>query len=50
MAEFFQPGRKHCWKKGNCSLQAISPCPTMFSKDLYCRHVKTKGLFGKMLK
>ena len=25
----------------NCSLRAISPFPTMFSKDLYCRHVET---------
>ena len=32
---------------------AISPFPTVFSKDLYCRHVKTRvclGLFGKGLK
>ena len=27
-----------------------SPFPTVFSKDLYCRHVKkTQGLFGKGL-
>ena len=24
--------RKHCGKRRNCSLQAISPFPTMFSK------------------
>ena len=24
----------------NCSLRAISPFPTVFSKDLYCRHLK----------
>ena len=35
-------GRKHSGKKRNCSLQAISPFPTVFSKDLYCRHVKTR--------
>ena len=30
---------KHCGKRRNCLLQAISPFPTVFSKDLYCRHV-----------
>ena len=36
-------GRKHYGKRRNCSLQAISPFPTgkVFSKHLYCRHVKT---------
>ena len=29
----FQKGRKHCGKRRNCSLWAISPFPTMFSKD-----------------
>ena len=28
-------------------LQAISPFPTVFSKDLYCRHVKTRACLGK---
>ena len=28
--------RKHCWKRRNCSLRAISPFPTVFSKGLYC--------------
>ena len=28
-------------------LQASSPFPTVFSKDLYCRHVKTKACLGK---
>ena len=32
-----QTGRKHCGKRRNCSLRAISPFPTVFSKDLYCR-------------
>ena len=36
--------RKHCGKSRNCSLQAISPFPTMFSKDL---HVKTRACLGK---
>ena len=40
-------GRKHCRKKRNCSLWAISPFPTVFSKDLYCRHVKTRACLGK---
>ena len=35
-------GRKHCGKRRNCSLRAISPFPTVFSKDLYCRNVKKK--------
>ena len=33
-------GRKHCGKRKNCSLRAIAPFPTVFSKDMYCRHVK----------
>ena len=43
----FQPARKHCGKRRNCSLRAISPFPTVFSKDLYCRHVKTRACLGK---
>ena len=43
-------GRKHCGKRRNCSLWAISPFPTVFSTDFSCRHVKTPGLFGKGLK
>ena len=43
-----QMGRKHCGKRRNCSLRAISPFPTVFSKkDLYCRHVKTSACLGK---
>ena len=42
--------RKHCGKRRNCSLRAISPFSTVFSKDLNCRHVKNQGLFGKGLK
>ena len=37
-----QTGRKHCGKRRNCSSQAISPFPTVFSKDLCCRHI-TRG-------
>ena len=46
----FQTSRKHCGKRRNCSLRAISPFPTLFSKDLYCRHVNARVLFGKGLK
>ena len=35
-----QTGRKHCWKRRNCSLRAISPFPTVFSKGLFPRGVK----------
>ena len=42
-----QMGRKQCGKRRNCSLRAISPFPTVFSKDLYCRHVKTRACLGK---
>ena len=28
-------------------LRAISFFPTVFSKDLYCRHVKTRACLGK---
>ena len=42
-----QIGRKHCGKWRNCLSQAISPFPTVFSKDLYCRHVKTRACLGK---
>ena len=35
-----QTGRKHCGKRRNCSLRAISPCPTQFSKGLFPRGVK----------
>ena len=42
-----QTGRKHWGKRRNCSLRAISPFPTLFSKDLYCRQVKTRVCLGK---
>ena len=38
---------KHCGKRRNCSLRAISPFTTVFSKDLFCRHVKTRACLGK---
>ena len=42
-----QKGRKHCGKRRNCSLRAISPFPTVFSEDLNNRYVKTKSCLGK---
>ena len=39
--------RKYCGKRRNCSLRAISPFPTVFSKELYCKHVKTRACLGK---
>ena len=45
--KFSNRGRKQCGKTKNCSLQAISPLPTLFSKDMYFKHVKTrKGLIN----
>ena len=44
----FQTSRKHCGKRRNCSLQAISPFPTVFSKDLCCRHVINMACLGKV--
>ena len=38
---------KHCGKRRNCSLRAISPFPTVLSKDLSCRHVNTRACLGK---
>ena len=35
-----QLGRKHYGKRRNCSLRAISPFPTVFSKGLFPRGVK----------
>ena len=34
-------------KGENCLLQAISPFSTVFTKDLYCRHVKCRDCLGK---
>ena len=41
-----QTGRKHCGKRRNCSLQAISPFPTVFSKGLFSRGVKRYHCVG----
>ena len=47
MRNILQTSRKHGGKMRNCSLQAISPFPRVFFKDLYCRDVQTKACFGK---
>ena len=47
MVESFLNSYKQCGKRGNCSLQVISPFPKVFSEDLYCRHLKTRACLGK---
>ena len=42
MEESSPNGRKHCGKRRNCLLQAISPFRTVFLKDFYFSHVKTR--------
>ena len=42
-----QMGRKHSGKNRNCSLRAISPFPTVFSKGLFPRAVKRCHCVGK---
>ena len=44
-------GWKTMWEKEKLlvTLQTISPFPTVFSGNLYCKHLKSKGLFGKRL-
>ena len=38
---------KTLWEMRNCSSRAISPFPTVFSKNLHCRQVKTRACLGK---
>ena len=48
MAEFSKNGRKHCWQKGETALnEQFLLFPTGFSKDVYCRHVKTRACLEK---
>ena len=49
MAESSQNGWKHCGKRRNGSLQAISPFPTVVSKDFVLQTRKNQGLFRKKL-
>ena len=43
----FSKQAENTGKKRNCSLRAISPFPTVFSKGFYCRHVKARACLGK---
>ena len=43
----FSKGGKHCGKRRNCLLRAITPFLIGFSKDLFCRHIKTRACLGK---
>ena len=45
----FGKGRKHCWKRRKCWLPAFSPFPTMFSKGIFLRVVKSRNKCGKKL-
>ena len=36
-------------KENVTSLRAISPFPTVFSKDLYCRHLKIRVCLGQLM-
>ena len=42
-----QMGRKHCGKRRNCSLRAISPFPSVFLKDLKLYTRENQCLLGK---
>ena len=44
-----QKGRKQCRKRRKSLEQAISPFPTVFSKELYCKHIETRACLGKRL-
>ena len=41
-----QTGRKHCGRRRNCLLRAISPFPTVFSKGLLSRGFKRRHCVG----
>ena len=48
--EFNENGRKFSkWVENNVGKGEIAPFPTVFSEDLYCRHVKTRACSGKSL-
>ena len=50
MAESSPNGRQHCGKRRNCSLRALSPFPTVVSKDLHRRHGKKTGFVWERVK
>ena len=46
--EFDENGRKFSEQVENADGKGeISPFPTVFSKELHCRHVKTRACLGK---
>ena len=47
MAESYQTGQKTLWIKEKLLLRAISPFSTLFLKDLYGKHEKTRDCLGK---
>ena len=42
-----QTDRKHFGERRICSLRANFPFPRVFSKDMYCRHLKSKASMRK---
>ena len=44
---YFMKGRKHCWKSRKCWLPAFSTFPTMFSKGILYRVVKSRDCLVK---
>ena len=42
-SEKFSKSLENTGKRRNCLLRSISPFSTVFSKDLHCRHVKTRA-------
>ena len=49
MVESFSNGRKHCGKRRNCLLRAISPFPPSVFKRLLLHTCEHQGLFGRGL-
>ena len=45
--KFFNGAENTVGKGEIARKRAISPFPTVFSKDLYCRYVKTRAFWGK---
>ena len=50
MVKVLQKSRKHCGKRRNCSLRAISSFPHNVFNRLVLQTRKNKGLFGKGLR
>ena len=47
-SKFDDSGRQFFkWIENSVGKAEIAPIPTVFSKDLYCRHVKTRACLGK---